>query len=120
MDVRKNEKVNVDGPRLVIDTFYGNGHRIEGKTFDFESEELRKYRGKLIRVWVDLDYKLTIEQGRPQYYWLLVEILVPRIKAKYVDTDEKDEEGNPIRERVELPLTLTEDDYEPKDLPPTK
>ena len=119
MDLRKNEKVIIEGSVVTIDTFYAFGHRVEGAVFDLSQPECDKYRGKILRVWVDNDHKLTTER-LPSQVWLLVEIPVPKRQFKEVKTKKLDEDGNPIMERVKIPMVVTETECKIYELPPAK
>ena len=119
MDLRKNEKVIIEGSVVTIDTFYAFGHRVEGAVFDLSQPECDKYRGKILRVWVDNDHKLTTER-LPSQVWLLVEIPVPKRQFKEVETEEFDEDENPIIERVEIPMVINETECNIYELPPAK
>jgi len=118
MDLRKNEKVFISSV-VTIDTFYAFGHRVEGAEFDLSQPEYDKYRGKILRIWIDNNYRLTTER-LPSQVWLLAEIPVPRRKFEEVETKELDENDNPVMEMVELPMIVNESECKIYELPPAK
>lgn len=109
MDLRKNEKVFVEGSVVRIESFYAFNRLVEGAEYDLSLPEFDPYRDKVMRIWVDNDFNLTTERN-PSQKWLLIEIPVPRRQFEAVETDEKDEDDNPIIEQVEIPMVIKESD----------
>lgn len=119
MNIRKNEKLSISGSLVTVDTFYAFGHRIEGAKFDLNQPEFDQFCGKVLRIWIDTNFKLSIER-KPVQLWLLVEIPVPAKEYDYIPTDEKDDQDNPIIEQVAKPMLIDEGDCRLFDLPPAQ
>ncbi|HRS52532.1 MAG TPA: hypothetical protein P5268_08920 [Candidatus Marinimicrobia bacterium] len=119
MNLRKNEKLSISGSIVTIDTFYAFGHRVEGAEYDLSQPEFDQYREKILRIWIDTNYKLSIE-NKPVQLWLLAEIPVPMKEYDYIPTDEKDDQDNPIIEQVAKPMIIDEGSCRLFDLPPAQ
>ena len=119
MDLRKNDKVFFEGAIIRVESFYANNRLVEGAEFDLSLPEFDPYRGKILRVWVDNDYNLTTKRN-PSQVWLLIEIPVPRRQYNQVETEELDEQENPVMEQVEIPMKIEEIDCKIFPLPPAR
>ena len=117
MDLRKNEKVLIEGSIITISSFYAFGKFVSEKEFDLSLPEYDRYRGGILRIWVD--YNLTTNRNSSQL-WLLAEIPLPRRVFETIDTGEVDDDGNPITEQQEIPLVINEADCNIYPLPPSK
>lgn len=116
MDLRKNDKIFVENSIIRIESFYAFNHLVNGKEFDLNSPEFDKYRGGILRIWIDNDYNLTTERN-PSQVWLLIEIPVPRREYETIETDEADEEGNSIMQQIGIPTEINEADCNIYQLP---
>jgi hypothetical protein len=119
MDLRKNEKIMIEGSIVKIDSFYAFNRLVNGAEFDLSSPEYNAYRGGILRIWIDNDYNLTTKRN-PSQVWLLAEIPLPYRQFETKETDEKDEDGNPVTEQIEIPMVIVEGNCNVFPLPPAK
>jgi hypothetical protein len=92
-----NDRIEVDGALLRVLPF-GN---CAGGEFD-----LTEHQGSRVRLYLDEDGALSLDQSRA-HWWQLAEVALPPPEYEERDTGETGEDGQAIIEQVQLPLDLT-------------
>lgn len=92
-----NDRIEVDGAILRVLPF----GTCAGGEFD-----LTPHQGSTVRLYLDEDGTLSLDQTRA-HWWQLAEVALPPPEYEGRDSDETDEDGQAITEQVRLPLDLS-------------
>lgn len=91
-----HDRINIDGPKLVVLPF-GN---CLGGVFD-----LTQYQGTTVRLYLDEDGTLSLDQSYA-HWWQLAEVALPAREYVEQDIEAVNDQGPSVIERVPKPLDL--------------